>query len=360
MHAVTFQPVEMLSRQFEGRDSVRWGIVGCGDVTEVKSGPGFQKAEGSRLVAVMRRTGDLAADYAKRHGVSRWYDDAERLINDPEVDAVYVATPPETHELYAVRVLEAGKPVYVEKPMGRNAAECERMVAAADASGQKLFVAYYRRRLPRFQFIKTCIDTGKLGTVTAVGWRYSQPAHLKPDIWRVSAKAAGGGHFLDLASHALDAFDFLLGPLESVSGVAANLASTYEVEDSVAMTFLAGGRIPGSLTCDFASALVDDRLEIVGTNGRLSTSVLGNDPVLIETPDGSESHDLPNPPHVAQPLIQTVVDDLLGRGRCPSTGKTALRTNQVIDKVLADYYGDRGDGFWDRSASWPGRGRGNV
>lgn len=345
----------MLSPQFDGRDTVRWGIVGCGEVTEVKSGPGFQKAEFSQLVAVMRRTGDLAADYAKRHGVPRWYDDADKLINDPEVDAVYVATPPDTHELYTLRALEAGKPVYLEKPMGRNAAECERMVTAAEVAGQKLFVAYYRRRLPRFQFIKDCIAAGKLGTLTSVGWRHSQPAHLKPDIWRVSAAVAGGGHFLDLASHALDIFDFLLGPLESASGVAANLASAYDVEDSVSMTFLGGGRVPGALTCNFACSSTEDILEFTGTKGRLSTSVLGNDAIVIEGLDVVESFDRPNPHHVAQPLIQSVVDDLLGRGTCPSTGRSALRTNQVMDRVLGGFYGDRRDGFWDRSHDWPGR-----
>jgi predicted dehydrogenase len=348
----------MLSPQFNGRDTVRWGIVGCGDVTEVKSGPGFQKAERSQLVAVMRRTGDRAADYAKRHGVARWYDDADKLINDPEVDAVYVATPPDTHELYTGRALDAGKPVYVEKPMGRNAAECERMVAAAETAGQKLFVAYYRRRLPRFEFIKDCIDTGKLGTLTSVGWRHSQPAHLKPDVWRVTAAAAGGGHFLDLASHALDVFDFLLGPLESASGVAANLASAHDVEDSVTMSFLGGGRVPGALTCNFACASVEDRLELVGTKGRLSTSVFGDDAIVFEGVDGVESYNRPNPPHVAQPLIQSVVDDLLGRGTCPSTGQTALRTNRVMDQVLEGYYGDRKDGFWNRAANWPGRQKG--
>src|SRR5215207_2284977 len=114
--------------------TIRWGIIGCGDVTEVKSGPGFQKAEGSALVAVMRRTRGAAEDYARRHGVPRWYDDADRLIGDPEVDAVYVATPPSSHMEYAVRVAAAGKPVYVEKPMARDHRECLAMIEACRAA----------------------------------------------------------------------------------------------------------------------------------------------------------------------------------------------------------------------------------
>lgn len=130
-------------------ERVRWGIIGCGDVTEVKSGPAFQKAERSELVAVMRRNGALAADYAKRHGVPKWYDDAEQLIHDPDVDAVYIATPPHAHKDYTLKVAAAGKPVYVEKPMALNAQECREMVEACRSAGVPLFVAYYRRAQPQ-------------------------------------------------------------------------------------------------------------------------------------------------------------------------------------------------------------------
>jgi 1,5-anhydro-D-fructose reductase (1,5-anhydro-D-mannitol-forming) len=119
-----------VSAHFSGRTEVRWGIIGCGDVTEVKSGPGFQKAAGSSLVAVMRRNGALAADYARRHGVARWYDSAAALVADSAVDAVYIATPPDTHADYALMVAAAGKPAYVEKPMARHLPECARMVRA--------------------------------------------------------------------------------------------------------------------------------------------------------------------------------------------------------------------------------------
>ncbi|HMS36507.1 MAG TPA: Gfo/Idh/MocA family oxidoreductase, partial [Arachnia sp.] len=149
-------------------ERVRWGIIGVGDVTERKSGPAFQLAEGSELVAVMRRTPGLAEDYARRHGVGRWYDDADTLIGDPEVDAVYIATPPSSHQEYAVKVAEAGKAVYVEKPMGRTAAECEAMLAAADRGGVPLYVAYYRRAMPRFGIVRNLIRDGEIGAPRAV------------------------------------------------------------------------------------------------------------------------------------------------------------------------------------------------
>ena len=130
--------------------TIRWGIIGCGDVTEVKSGPALQKADHSALVAVMRRNGQLAEDFARRHGVPQWYDDAAALIHDPAVDAVYIATPPSSHKEYTLMSAAAGKPVYVEKPMARNTAECQAMIAACHKANVPLFVAYYRRALARF------------------------------------------------------------------------------------------------------------------------------------------------------------------------------------------------------------------
>jgi len=345
----------MLSAQCRGRDLIRWGIIGCGDVTEVKSGPGFQQAAGSQLVAVMRRNGALAADYARRHGVPRWYDQAAALIGDPEVDAVYIATPPDAHAACALQVAAAGKPAYVEKPMARHGPECDRMVAAFAAAQQKLFVAYYRRCLPRFVLVSELLARGALGRLSAVRYRYAAPAHRDAaGAWRVDAARSGGGLLLDLGAHLLDLLDHLLGPLSAVTGVAANIASSPAVEDTVAMGFRAGG-VPGTAAWNFASAARDDLLELAGTDGRLTLSVFGNEAPRLETASGTEAFDRPNPAHVQQPLIQTVVDDLLGRGTAPSTGESARRTSRVMDAVLAAYYGGRDDEFWRRPDSWPGR-----
>jgi 1,5-anhydro-D-fructose reductase (1,5-anhydro-D-mannitol-forming) len=341
---------------FSGRDVVRWGVVGCGDVTEVKSGPAFQKIAGSQLVAVMRRDAAKAADYARRHGVARWYADADALINDPEVDAVYVATPPDSHAHYALKVAAAGKPAYVEKPMARNTTECDQMIAAFAKAKLPLFVAYYRRRMPRFLLVEELLRSGLLGKLTGVQYRFAAPFHLSSDSWRVNATSAGGGHFLDVGSHVLDLIDYLIGPLKKVKGRASNLLGSYAVEDAVALNFDAGG-VHGVATWNFTSAARDDTLRLTGTNGEVVCSVLGNDAVRLETASGVEHFERPNPTHVAQPLIHSVVEDLLGRGVCPSTGESARRTSVVMDTALADYYGGRGDEFWLREETWPGRAR---
>ncbi|MFY9926169.1 MAG: Gfo/Idh/MocA family oxidoreductase [Opitutaceae bacterium] len=346
-----------ISRHFAGRTVVRWGIIGCGDVTEVKSGPGFQKASGSQLVAVMRRNGGLAADYAKRHGVPRWYDSAAALIADPDVDAVYIATPPDSHAEYALAAAAAGKPAYVEKPMARHGAECDRMVEAFQRANLPLFVAYYRRRLPCFLKVEELLKSGAIGRLTGITYRLAEPHHRKGGIWRTDPALAGAGHFLDVGSHALDLLDYLLGPLSDVSGTAVNVASTYSVEDSVALSFRAARGALGSMVWNFAGAVSDDTMRLLGTDGEITFTMFQSLPVKLQTASGVQLFDLPYPPHVAQPLIQTVVDDLLGRGLCPSTGESARRTTRVMDKVLDAYYGGRGDSFWTRQETWPGRRR---
>lgn len=320
--------------------TIRWGIIGCGDVTEVKSGPAFQKAHGSALVAVMRRNGELAADYARRHAVARWTDDAQSLIDDPEVDAVYVATPPSSHKQYTLMAAAAGKPVYVEKPMAMNHGECLEMVDACRAAGVPLFVAYYRRALPRFVKVKELLDTGAIGDVRFVSITLAQPVqpaeldceHLP---WRVLPEIAGAGKYLDLASHTLDLLDWLLGPIRDAHGQAGNQAGLYPAEDIVTGSFVFESGVQGAGIWSFAAFEEQDCVEIAGSRGTITFSTFGvDDPVRHLTKDGENHFHIAHPPHVQQPLIQSVVDELLGIGVCPSTGESAARTSRVMDKML--------------------------
>lgn len=320
--------------------TIRWGIVGCGDVTEVKSGPGFQRADRSALVAVMRRDGARARDYARRHGVPRWYDDADALVADPEVDAVYVATPPSSHLEHALRAARAGKPVYVEKPMARDHAECRAMIDGCRAAGVPLFVAYYRRALPRFLAIRDLIAAGAIGEPRYVTVALHQPLaaeELDPRAlpWRVDPAVAGGGRFVDLASHMLDFLDFVLGPIADAHGVASNQAGRYPAEDVVSGTFTFASGVQGSGVWCFSAFDRGDRTEIVGSAGRIVYSTFDERPIVVTTAAGTTERAIANPPHIAQPLIQTVVDALTGVGACPSTGESAARTSWVMDRMLA-------------------------
>jgi predicted dehydrogenase len=330
---------------------IRWGIIGCGDVTEVKSGPGLQKADGSQLVAVMRRDAEKARDYAKRHNVPRAYGDAQELIDDPEVDAVYVATPPGSHAEYAIRVAKAGKPVYVEKPMARTHAECLQMVQACRSArggkGVPLFVAYYRRRLPRFLRVKQLIDDGAIGDIRLVTMsHYQRPNPGEIDAnnrhWHVIPEIAGGGRFLDMAPHGLDILDYLLGPIEQATGTAVNQGGFYKADDIVAGHWRHKSGVLGTGVWCFTAHDRDDRVEIVGTRGTITFAVFETTPVRLWTEKGRQEFPEPTPPHVQQPLIQTIVDELRGVvrdgvGKCPSTGDSAARTNWVTDQMLASW-----------------------
>ena len=324
--------------------TIGWGMIGCGDVTEVKSGPGFQNALQSRLVAVMRRNGALAEDYARRHGVSKWYDTADALIADPEVEAIYIATPPYAHKSYTLMAAQAGKPVYVEKPMAMHFAECQEMLEACRTADVPLLVAYYRRALDRFLKVKDIVERGLIGQPRAVTVALYRPHVLPPagaPDWRVNPAVAGGGRFVDLACHTLDLLDYILGPIRAAHGLATNQEKLYPAEDIVAAAFEFESGVEGTGLWWFAGPIPVDRTDILGTLGRVSFASFEEAPVLLQIGGETTEFTIPHPPHVQQPLIQTVVDHLNGAGKCPSTGETAARTTRVMDQILASYYGAR-------------------
>ena len=140
---------------------INWGFIGCGEVTEKKSGPAFNEVEGSQVVAVMSRSEKKARGYAERHHIRKWYTDAQELIDDPDVNAIYIATPPSSHATFAIMAMRAGKPVYIEKPLAASYSDCIRINRISEQTGVPCFVAYYRRYLPYFQKVKEIIKIRK-------------------------------------------------------------------------------------------------------------------------------------------------------------------------------------------------------
>ncbi|HEV8130378.1 MAG TPA: Gfo/Idh/MocA family oxidoreductase [Acidobacteriota bacterium] len=322
--------------------TIRWGMIGCGDVTELKSGPALQKANNSQLVAVMCRTREKARDYAARHGVPKWFDEGESLIRDPEVDIVYVATPPSSHMEYTLMAAKAGKPVYVEKPMARTFQECQTMIDACKRAGVPIFVAYYRRSLPRFLKVKEILDSGGIGQIRSVAVTLHRP--LPPEgydsqnlPWRVNPEIAGAGQFLDLASHTLDYLDYILGPIVKATGNATNHAGLYPAEDIVAGSFIFQSGVHGTGLWCFTAFAPEDVTEIVGSKGKISFSTFDTTPVVLTASESVQQFSIDNPIHIQQPLIQAIVDELNGVGRCPSTGQTAARTSRVMDCMLESW-----------------------
>lgn len=315
---------------------IRWGIIGVGDVCEVKSGPGFQKASNSQLVAVMRRDAVKARDFAERHSVPKWYNDAEALIHDEEVDAIYIATPPHVHKSYTELVVKAGKPVFVEKPMALSYAECQSMIAVCEEASIPLWVAYYRRTLPRFVKIKELIDSGAIGVVRTLSVTLRRPpVNMSKGLpWRVQPDISGGGLFMDVAVHTLDFLDYVLGPIVSVTANAVNQAAEYPAEDNVTAIFRFESGVTGVGLWHFTSNDSFDETVIVGTAGHIRFSSFDAKPFILSNADGEQQFHIDNPPHVHQALIQTIVDELNGIGKSPSTGISAARTAWVSEQIL--------------------------
>lgn len=324
--------------------TIRWGMIGCGDVAEVKSGPGFYKADNSTLMAVMRRNGAKAQDFAKRHNVPRWHDDANAIINADDIDAIYIATLTDSHLDYAVRCAKAGKPVYVEKPMAMDYAQCRTMIDAAKAARTPLWVGYYRRALPRFLKVKELLDSGAIGDVRLVTSRlfnkqFDPAADTSGFAWRADPNLSGGGLFFEGACHTMDILDFLFGPIEEVRGFAINQGGKYKSEDLITGSYRFASGVMGQGTWCYTADYDYEMNEIVGTKGRIQFSTTA--PVSIRVFHGDTSEEIPagDPPHVHQPLIQTIVDEMNGKGKCPSTGESGSRTALFMDRLLGEFYG---------------------
>lgn len=316
---------------------IKWGIIGCGDVTEVKSGPAFNKVPHSSLVAVMRRDAAKAQDYASRHQVPKWYSNADELISDPEVNAIYIATPPLQHEEYTLRALAAGKPVYVEKPMTLNAASAKRMAEAAVHYGVKLTVAHYRREQPMFLKIKAMLAEQLIGDIRFVQLQMLQPKSTglianSATNWRIDPAISGGGLFHDLAPHQLDLMLYYFGTVKRSSGIAVHQDGLYTADDLVTgqILFDNGVVFNGTWCFTVAESEQADRCEIYGSKGKISFPVFGSK-VTVTLNGMVKEYPFETLPHVQQPMITKVVDYFLDKGPNPCSAEDALQSMQLLD-----------------------------
>ena len=321
---------------------IGWGFIGCGEVTEKKSGPAFNEVPGSHVVAVMSHNAEKAESYAKRHNIKKWYTDPLALINDPEINAIYIATPPSSHATFAIMAMKAGKPVYIEKPLAASYEDCARINRISELTGVPCFVAYYRRYLPYFQKVKQIIQSGAIGTPANVQIRFSVPPR---DLdyksngslpWRLQPDIAGGGYFYDLAPHQLDLIQDIFGVITRAHGYCSNMAKLYKAEDTISACFYFENGLPGSGSWCFVGhqSAKEDRIEVIGEKGMLSFSVYNYSPIQLVTSEGRSSIVVPNPPYVQLPIIRSVIEHLQGIGICECTSVSATPVNWVMDRIL--------------------------
>ncbi|MCF0244790.1 MAG: Gfo/Idh/MocA family oxidoreductase [Bacteroidaceae bacterium] len=321
---------------------LKWGFIGCGDVTETKSGPAFSMVKDSEVVAVMSRTAERARDYAQRHNIPRWYTDAQELIDDVDVNAVYIATPPSSHATFAVMAMQAGKPCYIEKPLAANYDECVRINRVSERTGVPCFVAYYRRELPYFIRVRQLIEEGAIGKVLNVQIRFACPPnemdYNAPDQlpWRLQPDIAGGGYFYDLAAHQLDFLQQVFGVITEAKGMHANRGGIYSVEDSVSACFRFENGLPASGSWCFVShpSAKEDRIYVIGDKGTLKFSTFTYEPITLLTTEGKRDIEIAPPPVVQLPLITKVANTLLERDTCDCNSISATPTNWVMDRIL--------------------------
>jgi len=321
---------------------LKWGFIGCGEVTEKKSGPAFSEVAGSQVEAVMSRNLDKAKSYAQRHGIKKWYDDAQELIDDSEVNAVYVATPPSSHATFAIMSMKADKPVYIEKPLAASYDDCARINRISEQTGIPCFVAYYRRYLPYFQRVKDIVDQGVIGKIINVQVRFAVPprdldyAHPENHPWRLQPDIAGGGYFYDLAPHQLDLLQHMFGVILEARGICANRGNLYSAEDSVSAVFKFENGLPGSGSWCFVGheSAKEDRILVIGEQGSLSFSVFSYEPITLHTSEGKQQIVVENPPYVQYPLIKNVIEHLQGLSVCQCTSVSATPTNWAMDRIL--------------------------
>lgn len=324
-------------------NKVRWGFIGCGDVVERKSGPAFFGTDGLSVTAVMCRHKERAANFAAKHGIARHYTRAEELIRDPEVDAVYVATPPNSHAEYAIAALEAHKPVLVEKPMAISYGQCRAMIAVSERMNTPLYVAYNRRALPYFLRVKQLIDRQTLGNLLCVTLRYLRPPlsgeqHGK-NYWRLQHEHSGGGYLLDMGSHQINLLQFLFGEVVAVKSMATNRGNLYEVEDTVAALLQFRSGLTATCTWCFVTSeeQCEDTIEISGERGYIRFSAFEMEDIRVKV-EGAKGHEdiiqIPRPEYVQQPLIEKVNDWARDREFNPEWTQDAALTTQVIDRIL--------------------------
>ncbi len=329
-----------MKKKFQ-KDVITWGVIGAGDVCEVKSVPAMYKIKGSYVKSVMRRNIEKAADYAKRHSIPYYFNNVGDILNDPEIDIIYIATPPSSHKEIALKAAAAGKPVYVEKPMAATYADCLIMNEAFHKAGLPLYIAYYRRTLPNFLKIKKLIEEGAIGelrTVNIIMNKEAVPDNIRTGEfnWRVIPEIAGGGYFYDLASHQLDFLDFLFGPVADAKGIASNQAGLYAAEDVVVASLRFENGVVGCGSWCFTSGKSADidKTTIVGSKGQIEYATFGNSSVRLITDDkGEEFFHFELPEHIQQNLIQSIIDEMRGEGQCPSTGISGARTSRVMDSI---------------------------
>ncbi len=322
------------------KNTLNWGVIGCGDVFEHKSGPSLAKAKRSQVRSLMRRDPVKLAALAQLYPTATTHSDAQEVLDDPNIDIIYIATPPSTHHDYVRAAAAAGKHVLVEKPMGLHAAESQAMIDACEKADVELFVAYYRRFWPHIIAIKKRINDGSIGNVQQAFVDFSTPLASGPLGWRLNQAINGGGYFVDMSTHRLDLLAYFFGNSTQIHGTHQHNDAGIELYCSALIEF--PKQIQALVRSDFQSGRRADHFEIIGSSGRIHMSNIGDhhftlqatqrDPSTTENKIETCHFEAHAATHLG--LIEHIEDVLLdGASNC-SSGNDGIHTDRIVDVVL--------------------------
>jgi predicted dehydrogenase len=316
---------------------VGWGLIGCGDIAAKRVASALRDTPGSALVAVARARAELAAAFAREHRARRSYASWKDLLGDPEVGAVYVATPVRLHPEHAVAAAEAGRHVLCEKPMALDVAGCERIRAAARAHGVRLGVAYYRHHYPIVGRLRALLGSGEIGSpvlASVQAFERFDPGPDHPRAWLLRRSESGGGPMMDFGCHRIEVLLDLLGPVERVDAFPTNVRlRNREVEDTCIARLRFRSGAEAVLSVSHAARESRDSVEIFGSDGSLHVPVLNQPRLRVVTADGARDEDHPPPANLHQPLVADFVR-AVQEGRDPTvTGEVGLEVSRVLDAI---------------------------
>lgn len=315
--------------------NIVWGMIGCGDVTEVKNGPGIYLANNSTLKAVTNRTIEKAQDWVNRHQHGMVYDTVDAILSDPEIDIVYIATTPDKHVEYAVKCAEAGKHCLIEKPLALSYEEGFIIKEAFDAAGKKAFVAFYRRSLNRFNKIAELMKDGTIGAIEAVNVVRFVKAVEDAEAWRMNPEISGGNIFTETDIHVLDYICSLMGEVEEYNVIKNIFNKSNKVFDSLCMNIRFQNGVIGSGQWLYNCKTELDRIEIIGENGIIRFDFFNNkSPISVITEAGQTDYVIEDSQFVGLNMEQAIVNELNGIGRFSGDVDTALKTLKITADIL--------------------------
>jgi predicted dehydrogenase len=305
---------------------LNWLVIGIGDISTKRVIPAIRSEPRSRLYGVMTR------DKAKGVGVAEQvWDNLDAALADPQVDAVYVATPVALHAPQTIASLKARKHVLCEKPTAMNYTEASEMVRVARECGKILGVAYYRRTYPKVQRARELMSLGAIGkpVLAEANQHSASPAQGSFRSWLLDPKLAGGGPLFDVASHRIDLMNYLFGKPARATGMMSNAVFQWPIEDNATAMIEYEIGVRGIVDVRWHSDVVRDQFRIIGTKGEINLDPLSG-PELVH-PGGTEH--LPTHANIHFRMIENFVAAVLDNAPLLSSGESAIWTDWVTEQV---------------------------